>query len=187
MIPTTRNMQWVLPAAMLGLLLLLNVLLYNRPIDISPVALDHDTPSSAEGALLMQGAGKGVGEISHTLARPLFSPTRREFVAEAQQLTPTPTEHEIKTTPSDQTTRPALTLQGTRFIGQEGRALVALEPEHVPIWVKIGDLIKGWTVAKVSKDGLVLTIGEQRAVYALYEGSDAAPDTGTRETSANGR
>ncbi|MFN7089155.1 MAG: hypothetical protein ACK4P4_01170 [Allorhizobium sp.] len=186
-IPIMHCIHWALLATMLGFLVVLNVILYNRPIDISPAELDVETPSSTETTLLVPPASEGTLNISHTLARPLFSPTRREFVAEAPQLTLNPTEQAVEAQPSEPPTRPALTLQGTRFVGQEGRALIALESEHDPIWIKTGDQIQRWTVAEVGKEVLVLIRDEQRAVYALYETSSATVDTGAPETNANGR
>lgn len=111
------------------------------------------------------------------LERPLFSPTRRQFV-------PTPIE-EVETPPPDEvveaapevpTTRPEIELKGTRRIGSSFAALVHEEATATYSWVTAGEILQGWVVERIGEAELVLTSSSSSVVYSLYPREpDATP------------
>lgn len=111
--------------------------------------------------------------------RPLFSETRRlpEALKEAQsvQLAPAPETTEIeppKPAPRQEPApplliKPDLSYRGHMKLGQASRGLVFLSQSRQERWVEIGDIIDGWTVAKVSENAIVLQLSSESHIVEL--------------------
>lgn len=155
-----------------GLLVALNFALVRRPVNISP---DYS------GAKTAQGAGASVEtkasridagfELTETLERPLFSPTRRKFVPQPvvveEVLEPAPAELPEPPAPVV-ISKPEINLQGTRRIGTAFSALVQDTTDSPSKWVKVGETLHNWTVAKIDENSLVLSSGSETVTYLLY-------------------
>ncbi len=156
----------------LGLLAALNFALARRPVDISP---DYS------GAKVEQGTGASAQttesnfdanfELTETLARPLFSPTRRKFVPQQvvveEVLEPAPAELPEPPAPVA-VLRPEINLQGTRRIGVAFSALVQDTADSPSKWVTVGEILHDWTVAKIDENSIVLSSGSETVTYLLY-------------------
>ncbi len=149
-------------------LLFANLMIARMTIDISP---DISGPAaSGDGSKLrstMQAAPAIGSEFSETVARPIFSPTRREFVAAQPLETPSPP---AETVAPPVIKKPVLVLQGTRWIDGKTTALIKLQSSPNPDWYSVGQVIDGWQISLIDTNRLVLSHGEERAEYALYSG-----------------
>lgn len=171
-----------LPRALLSLiivsLLALNISLFRSDIDITALASGASGPAAignpvvAPDAILRNGPA-----FSQTLSRPLFSPTRREFVVQEK---PVQQQDKASVDKSAVTvTRPAIAFQGTRTIEGERWALVRLEGSQTAEWLPVGTKIAGWTITKIGADNLTLAQKDETASYDLFaaDGSgQTAPD-----------
>lgn len=97
--------------------------------------------------------------FSETLARPLFSPSRRpvERVAEA-----VPTR--VDAPPASD----GLRLLGVVRRGETSRALVATQANPSGAWLVVGQALGGWRLAEIMDDAVQLSSGRHAQVLALY-------------------
>ncbi|MER9934320.1 hypothetical protein [Mesorhizobium sp. M0088] len=147
-------------AAGIAGLVLINVALYNTPVDITPVVSGkgHDGgPASTAGALQFPEAG----DFSETFQRPLFTPTRRKFVP--PPVAPQPVEVAVAPveqppTPPPQEVAPAVapSLLGISIHGGAAKALLRVAGSDAAIWYASGETVDGWTVSAIDKSQAVL-------------------------------
>ncbi|ACM28551.1 hypothetical protein [Rhizobium rhizogenes] len=160
-----------LPRALLSLiivsLLALNISLFRSDIDITALASNASVPVAMDSTAVAGDVILPNGPaFSQTLSRPLFSPTRREFVVQekpAQQQDKASVDKGAATV-----TRPAIAFQGTRTIEGERRALVRLDGSQAAEWLPVGTKIAGWTITKIGADNLTLTQKDETASYDLF-------------------
>ncbi|MBB3571272.1 hypothetical protein [Rhizobium sp. BK491] len=149
-------------------LLAANLMIARMTIDISP---DISGPAASGDSSKLRSvtqAAPAIGsEFSETIARPIFSPTRREFAAAQQLETPPPP---AETIAPPVIKKPVLVLQGTRWIDGKTTALIKLESSPNPDWYSVGQVIDAWQISLIDTNRLVLSHGEERAEYALYSG-----------------
>ncbi|WP_333899149.1 hypothetical protein [Agrobacterium pusense] len=186
--PLLKPLHWTARSVTLAVLLMVNWFFYREAVDISPLEPGPLTEATTKGqATTAQSQFGGDIKISHTLARPLFSQTRREFVAETPRTTSKPVEEVVAMKPIDQALRPQFSFQGTRLFGSRASVLVALDPLQPAIWLSAGDQLQGWVVEEVGRDTLILANGEQKATYALFAAADKTPETGKDKGVPNGQ
>lgn len=162
----------LLAAACIGtaviVLLAANLMIAQMTIDISPdisgSAASNDSSKTRSATLAAHVIGS---EFSETAARPIFSPTRREFVPAQQLETPPPP---VETVAPPVIRKPVLVLQGTRWIDGKTTALIKLESSPNPDWYSVGQVIDAWQISLIDTNRLVLSYGGERAEYALYSG-----------------
>jgi hypothetical protein len=142
----------------IAVLVLVNVALYNTPVDISPIASGkgHDgSPASAAGTLQFPEAS----DFSETFQRPLFTPMRRKIIPPP----PAPLPVEVAVAPVEQA--PALvdvapaaapSLLGISIQGGAGKALLRVAGKDEALWYASGETVDGWTVSVIDKDEAVL-------------------------------
>lgn len=158
-------------AAVVAALALVNVALYDTPVDITPVASGkgHDGgPASAAGSLQFPEAG----DFSETFQRPLFTPTRRKFVP--PPVAPPPIE--VAVAPVEQAPTPpppevpvvAPSLLGISIHGGAAKALLRVAGSETALWYGSGDTVDGWTVSAIDKDQAVLERDGKVARVPLY-------------------
>lgn len=159
-------------AAVAAALALVNVALYDTPVDITPVASGkgHDGgPASAAGSLQFPEAG----DFSETFQRPLFTPTRRKFVP--PPVAPPPPV-EVAVAPVEQAPTPpppevpvvAPSLLGISIHGGAAKALLRVAGSETALWYGSGDTVDGWTVSAIDKDQAVLERDGKVARVPLY-------------------
>ncbi|WP_312408649.1 hypothetical protein [Rhizobium sp.] len=148
-----------------------NLVMSQTEIDLSPV--QGELPARLAPNSKTEKTGPDIAGLSleQSLTRPLFSPTRRDYVAEE---TPTvPVEEVVEEPPLQPDTSPLqLTLLGTRTFNGIRSALVAL-PDQQGDWVSVGDEIDGWTIVEVGTDRLVVGRAGQNVTVALYPAAEA--------------
>ncbi|MER9918743.1 MULTISPECIES: hypothetical protein [unclassified Mesorhizobium] len=142
----------------IAVLALINVALYNTPIDTTPIASGkgHDGgPASAAGTLQFPEAG----DFSETFQRPLFTPMRRKIVPPP----PAPLPVEVAVAPVEQAPAPvevapvaAPSLLGISIQGGAGKALLRVAGKDEALWYASGEIVDGWTVSVIDKDQAVL-------------------------------
>jgi hypothetical protein len=145
-------------AAGIAVLVLVNVALYNTPVDITPIASGkgHDGgPASAAGALQLPEAG----DFSETFQRPLFTPSRRKIIPPP----PVPQPLDVAVAPVEQAPAPvdvasaaAPSLLGISIQGGAGKALLRVAGSDAAVWYTSGETVDGWTVSAIDKDQAVL-------------------------------
>jgi hypothetical protein len=144
-------------AAGIAVLVLVNVALYNTPVDITPIASGkgHDGgPASAAGSLQFPAAG----DFSETFQRPLFTPMRRKIIPP-----PAPPPGEDAVAPVEQAPAPvdvapaaAPSLLGISIQGGAGKALLRVAGSDKAVWYGSGETVDGWTVSAIDRDQAVL-------------------------------
>ena len=162
-------------AAIAGLVLV-NVALYDTPVDITPVVSGkgHDGASAAAaGSLQFPEAGN----FSETFERPLFMPTRRKFVAPPPAPPPVEVVAAAIEQPSALPPPPPLpeaapaaapSLLGISINGGAAKALLRVAGKDAAIWYASGDTVDGWTVSSIDKDQAVLERDGKEARIPLY-------------------
>lgn len=149
-------------------LLGLNGVISQTVIDISPLPVAMSASiSSARSAGTNQSPLLADLTLPETLARPVFSPTRRDFVQ------PPPAEEPAEVVVEQALAEPGsslppLKLQGTRAINGKFSALVATG-ETSADWFGEGAKIAGWTIVSITAETMSLSSGSQSAVVSLYE------------------
>ena len=124
------------------------------------------TPPQAAQAPASPLAAQAFERLSATLARPLFSPTRRP-PAPPPVLPPPP--------PSPP---PDLALLAVIMDGEDARAVVRAGATVRRL--QIGDNIDGWTVGQIEARQLVLSQNDRTAKFMMFTGNRAVapPDAG---------
>ena len=165
--------------AVIAAIALVNVVLYDAPVDITPVASGkgHDGgPASAAGSLQFPEAG----DFSETFQRPLFTPTRRKFVP--PPIAPPPVE--VAVAPVEQAPAPpppeaapvvAPSLLGISIHGGAAKALLRVAGSETALWYGNGESVDGWTVSTIDKDQAVLERDGKVARIPLYRPWKNAP------------
>lgn len=169
-------------ATMMAILVLVNVSLYNTPVDISPIlsAKSHDggLVSGPGGALQIPNAG----DFAETFERPLFTPTRRKFVPEP--VAPKPVE--LASAPVEQQSAPpqnaaptvAPSLMGISIHGGTAKVLLQIAGGNDALWYGNGETVDGWTVSSIDKDQAVLERDGKVTQIRLYPGQTAPTAVG---------
>lgn len=150
-----------------------NLLLSQMEIDTSPLPVDLSQDEAATKKV--EGGPRsllGDLDLPETLARPLFSPTRQDFVAPPA----TPAEPVVMASLAPPvepaTSLPPIRLEGTRAVNGKYSALIAVG-EASSNWLNEGDKIDGWTILSVTHNGLVLMSGAESASISLYQNEKA--------------
>jgi hypothetical protein len=95
-------------------------------------------------------------EIEEIAARPLFSPSRRPFVAPEEEEAPAPAE-----------SLPEVQLIGVLMTEQQRAALVQQTEGGDPSWVREGTAVGGWRVEKIEGSRVHLRAGGRLEVVEL--------------------
>ncbi|MFD1983668.1 hypothetical protein ACFSOZ_13435 [Mesorhizobium newzealandense] len=173
-------------AGLIAGLVLVNVALYDTPVDISPVASGkgHDGGvASATGSLQFPEAGN----FSETFQRPLFTPTRRKFVAPPAGPPPVEVVAAAVEQPSAPEAAPAAapSLLGISIHGGAAKALLRVAGSEAAIWYGSGETIDGWKVSSIDKDHAVLERDGKVAHIPLYPPWKNAPPPANAPSPAN--
>ena len=150
------------PAAFLVLLL--------WPVGTDAVAGEQDRPSAA---LANPVAAQSLDQLSKTLERPLFSPSRKP--------TPPPPPPVVQASPPPAPppppSPPNLILFGVVMDGEDARAIVRTGPDKKMLRARIGDEIEGWKVSQIEGRKVVLSQDSRLATFTLFTDDRARSDT----------
>jgi general secretion pathway protein N len=125
----------------------------------SIVASAGELESPAE-TLANPVAAQSLDQLSSTLDRPLFSPTRRGPV-------PSPVTQAVA--PSAPQAPPTLTLVGVAMDSEHARALIRTDRDKKILRAQIGDDIDGWKVSQIEGQKVVLSLGERFVTLTLFD------------------
>ncbi|MES4993814.1 hypothetical protein ABVB70_26335 [Agrobacterium radiobacter] len=148
----------------------LNKAISQMTVEISPLSVeasDFASPINRNNETSLQPFSDLV--LPETFARPVFSPTRREFVEPplpSAKVDEASAEIEpVKTVPLK---LPPIKLLGTRVV--EGRRSVLIHlTEMDATWLNEGDTVGGWKISSIASDGISLSSGVQSIVVSLYD------------------
>ena len=145
-------MRYSRPRAAFKLLLLLSALVFS--------AARAEEPGRAAAALANPVAAQSLDQLSMTLDRPLFSPSRRRLPA------PSPPVVQAPAPPAPPAPPPDLVLFGVVMDGENARAVVRAGADKRLLRAQIGDEIDGWKVAQI--DGRKVVLASQDGRFATY-------------------
>ncbi len=154
-------------------------LLMTSPVEISAIWPEPGRMNAADetdAAEAPQDFDLGKVAFSATLTRPLFSRSRRKFVAPQKPkpaaLTPAPKAQAAAPRPKTVVPPPSnLSLIGVSLRNDQSSALVSQGPGE-NVWVSAGDKIAAWKVTKIDANSVRLTQGSQEVLLRLYEERD---------------
>jgi hypothetical protein len=112
------------------------------PVDWTREPIEFDPPSRHE--------------LEEIAARPLFSPSRRPFVAVEEEAPPAPVE-----------SLPPVELIGVLMTEQQRGALMQAAGEGEASWVREGNKIQGWDVEKIEDSRVRLRAGHRLETVEL--------------------
>lgn len=155
-------------------LLAVNIWMVSIAIDTSPdeAVLTGKETANSSPVSKNESSARPL-QVTETVARPLFNPTRRGFVAPIIAAEPEPVKPQIVEVEPVPVAKPALVFQGTSRIGGRSAALIAHEDGSNADWRTTGQDIMGWKIETIEPDRLVISLNSQQVVYELY------PKTGT--------
>jgi hypothetical protein len=144
------------PAALFGGLLVLVL-----ASDVTAVAEEQERPPSAPTNPV---ADQPLDQLSATLDRPLFSPTRRPPAPPP----PPPPVVQAAAPPAPPPSPPNLTLFGVVIDGEGARAVIRAGADKKLLRAQIGDDIEGWKVSQIEARKVVLSLDGRFAAFTLF-------------------
>jgi general secretion pathway protein N len=133
----------------------------------------QDQPAAA---LSNPVAAQSLDQLSTTLDRPLFSPSRRPPAP------PPPPVVQAAEPPAPPAPPPNLVLFGVVMDGEGARAVVRSGADRKLLRAQIGDEIEGWKVSQIEGRKVVLSLDGRFATFTLFSDdrgkSDSAPASG---------
>lgn len=134
---------------------------------------------SGDGAWYPPSIGGGQGyrakplaAFAQTLARPIFSRSRRPYVAPvASPSAVAAVEPVMAAAP---VAEPVVTLAAVAINGQTSRALLVSKSHPAGRWMSPGDQVEDWTISTIAADRLTLAIGGRTMTVRLYAETGAA-------------
>jgi hypothetical protein len=118
-------------------------------------------PAQSSAALPNPVAAQSFDELSATLERPLFSPSRHPP-------SPPPPPLQAAEAPAPPPSPPNLVLLGVVMDGDGARAVVRLSADGKILRAQIGDDIDGWKVSQIEGRKMVLSLDGRFATFALF-------------------
>lgn len=144
-------------------------------LTLSGVTVNPDARAQQQGGavapLANPVAAQPLDQLSATLDRSLFSPSRRRAPA-PPPVAPPPA---MSTSPSQP---PNVTLYGVVMDGESARAVVRVGPDNRLLRAQMGDDIDGWKVAQIDGRKVVLASEDGRfATYRLFTGERSGAES----------
>jgi hypothetical protein len=130
----------------------------------APCLADEPSRDATAVALDNPFVAHSLDEFAVTRDRPLFSPGRRPPPPPAAPRVAAPAPPPPPPAPPD------LALFGTLVDAAGGSAIVRPGPSEKPVRVRIGDDVKGWTVAAIDARKIVLALDDQTVTFAMFNG-----------------
>ena len=115
-------------------------------------------------------AAQSLDQLSSTLDRPLFSPSRKPPPP------PPPPAVQAAAPPAPPPPLPNLVLFGVVMDGEEARAVVRRGADKTMLRAQIGDDINGWKVSQIEGRKVVLSLDGRFATFTLFADDRARSD-----------
>jgi hypothetical protein len=132
-------------------------LFYSFPLAPTVTAAPPAAPMLEAAARPLEPRLPGDDAVDEIAARPLFSASRQPYLAPSPSV-------ETALAP-DQPALP-LELAGTYLFGADRAALVQVSGRP-PEWLRLGELIDSWRIAKIKQDQVQLIKGDEERVLLL--------------------
>jgi len=145
------------------------LVLHLWPVGTDAVAAEQERPS----ALANPVAAQSLDQLSATLHRPLFSPSRKPPAPPP----PPPPPVVQATPPPAPPSPPNLVLFGVVMDGKDARAVVRTGVDKKMLRAQIGDEIDGWKVSQIEGRKVVLSQDGRFATFTLFTDDRARSDT----------
>jgi hypothetical protein len=129
----------------------------------------QDQPAAA---LSNPVAAQSLDQLSTTLDRPLFSPSRRPPAP------PPPPVAQAPPPPAPPAPPPNLVLFGVVMDGESARAVVRAGADRKLVRAQIGDEIDGWKVSQIDGRKVVLSLDGRFATFMLFNDDRAKSESG---------
>jgi len=144
-------------------------------LTVLSVTVSADTRAQEQGRavapLANPVAGQPLDQLSATLDRPLFSPSRRGAPAP-------PPVAPLPAAPASSSQPPNVVLYGVVMDGESARAVVSVGPDKRLLRAQMGDDIDGWKVAQIDGRKVVLASEDGRfATYRLFTGERSGSES----------
>jgi hypothetical protein len=144
-------------------------------LTLASVTVNADARAQEQGRavapLANPVAGQPLGQLSATLDRPLFSPSRRGAPAPAPVA-------QLPVMPPSPSQPPNVVLYGVVMDGESARAVVRVGPDKRLLRAQMGDDIDGWKVAQIDGRKVVLASEDGRfATYRLFNGERSGAES----------
>lgn len=130
-------------------------------------AVDTRNVSQNRGFDLARKASLSDAELTQTLARPIFSPDRRPFVAKPQVVEQPVAHVTVVEQPIIAPRR--LLLLGTNVGGSVSSVLVRNQESSEVRWLKLGESFDGWVLTKAAADAATFVCEPQRDTDCEYK------------------
>ncbi len=124
------------------------------------------TPESRSAATQGQLTGKTENAYSETLARPVFFKDRRPFVSPPPPPPPRPVALVVAPPP---VTNPGLGIAGIAITENGKQAFVTSATSKDGSWVREGEDVMGWRVARITGDSVTIQKAQQSIELPLYK------------------
>ncbi|TPM16328.1 hypothetical protein [Mesorhizobium sp. B2-3-5] len=168
----------ILAAAGIGLvaaaLAFANVALYDTPVDISPTtASAQRNVRELQNVVAGEPTSVASTDFAETFERPLFTPTRRNFVPLPDQAPPPVQAATAPIAPPQPVAiiapAAAPSLLGVSISSTSAKALLKIAGSNKANWYGSGETIDGWTVSRVEKDAATLERDGKSERIPLYQ------------------
>jgi hypothetical protein len=139
---------------------------------LAPAVAAAEQQASSSAVLPNPVAAQSLDELSATLERPLFSPSRRP---PAPPPPPQPV-GQTATPPAPPPPPPNLVLVGVVMDGESAHAIVRNGTDKKIQRAQIGDDIDGWKVSQIDGRKVVLSLNDRFATFTLFSNDRQRPE-----------
>lgn len=177
----THNRPLILSLSLLAVLVGLNAQLYAYPPHTTPIApaiTPASTPDTTTPDQHLHTLARDLDKATliHAATRPLFSPTRRPFLAPvAMEPVAAPLEILDADARIDPPQPPNFALVGIHKSPQKAMVLVQTNGTSDALWLSVGGTIDQWNVTSIGRSSVDLTRGPQTVTLELYPSPPALP------------
>jgi hypothetical protein len=171
MLQTFRG-RWRVVAGFAGALIsiaALNLAMVSSVIDISPQIMKMDQSQSAKTSENQNDlALSTMSDLTETLERPIFSPSRKDFVEPPPPLEISEPASQPVSPQAAPIAAPSIKFQGTWLVADSASVLISLNGGTAE-WFVEGDTIEGWKIAQITADRMYLAHGSDKVAFSLYD------------------
>jgi hypothetical protein len=118
---------------------------------------------------------KPIASYSQIASRPIFSKSRRPYVAPVPELAPTTAVAAPPLKAPEPLPEPKILLSGIATDGKSKRALIATAALPNGDWHVTGDTVEGWVLSEINADSIALTNVGQIYRLAIFAETKPAP------------
>ena len=134
-----------------------------------PIRAEDAVVAEHAAALDNPLAAHALEDFAATRDRPLFTPSRRPFVA--------PPVARAEAPPPPPPPPPELTFFGTLVDAEGASAIVRGGPSEKPVHVHVGDMVGGWKIAMIDDRQIVLSRDDRSITFTMFDSAQSPKHT----------